>query len=181
MDGVIADFERGFLNSWRKQHPDKPYIPLEQRTEFYIRKQYTQEFKDKINDIYNFVEAIYISQGFYRYLPPISGSLKALTEMNDMGHEVFICTSPKSGNKYCVKEKYEWVEQHLGSDWLKRVIVTKDKTIIKADFLIDDKDEIKGLVKKPSWEHFIYDQPYNREVTSVRRLTWETWKSALLL
>lgn len=155
MDGVIADFEGGFLNSWREQHPDKPYIPLEKRTTFYVRDQYIQEFKDKIDDVYDRVEAIYLSPGFHRFLPSIPGSLKALSEMKDMGHGVFICTSPKSDNEHCIKEKYEWIEQHLGNHWLERVVVTKDKTIIKADALIDDKDQIEGVVKKPSWEHII--------------------------
>lgn len=179
MDGVIADFERGFLNNWIKQNPDKPYIPLEKRTTFYVRKQYIYEFKDRIDNVCDCVETIYLSSGFYRFLPPIPGSLKALSEMKDMGYEVFICTSPKSGNEHCIKEKYEWIEQHLDKDWLRRVVVTKDKTIIKADCLIDDKPGIKGVIKNPSWEHIIYDQPYNREITSTRRLTWRTWESVL--
>ena len=48
----------------------------------------------------------------------------------------------------------------MGEDWIKRIILTKDKTIINADMLVDDRPQIQGATI-PSWEHIIYDQPYN--------------------
>jgi 5'-nucleotidase len=171
MDGVIADFNRGFLNEWRQQHPSQPWISLEERTTFYLKDQYPKELS-------SLIEAIYLSPGFYRYLPPISGSLAALREIEKLNIEVFICTSPLFQYQNCVLEKYEWIDYHLGSNWVKRMIVTKDKTIVKADILIDDKPKIDGL-QLPQWEHILYDQPYNRTETSKRRLTWQNWKSIL--
>ena len=38
----------------------------------------------------------------------------------------------------------EWVEKHMGRDWLNRLILTKDKTIIAGDLLFDDKPKITG-------------------------------------
>lgn len=104
--------------------------------------------------------------------------LEALTEMSEKSKEVFICTNPLSKYENCVLEKYRWVDDHLGKEWIKRIIVTKDKTIIRGDILIDDKPEIKG-VETLSWEHIIFTQPYNLSVNSKRRLTWQNWKSVL--
>jgi 5'-nucleotidase len=70
------------------------------------------------------------------------------------------------------------VEKNLGPDWVKRVILTKDKTLVKADFLIDDKPEITGAEAVPVWEHILYDRPYNRGANR-KRLTWANWKEVL--
>ena len=57
----------------------------------------------------------------------------------------------------CVLEKYQWVEAHFGYDWTKRVILTRDKTIVSGDILIDDKPEITGCAMPP-WQHVLYDR-----------------------
>ena len=36
IDGVIADFEGGFLKVWCSRYPGKTFIPLEKRQNFYI-------------------------------------------------------------------------------------------------------------------------------------------------
>ena len=40
--------------------------------------------------------------------------------------------------------QFEWVEHHLGWKWINKLIVTKDKTVVSGDLLIDDKPIIKG-------------------------------------
>lgn len=40
MDGVLADFEGGFLKKFRARYPDKPYIALEDRRGFWVSEQY---------------------------------------------------------------------------------------------------------------------------------------------
>lgn len=42
MDGVLADFEGGFLKKFRARYPDKPYIALEDRRGFWVSEQYGQ-------------------------------------------------------------------------------------------------------------------------------------------
>ena len=44
MDGVIADFEGDFLRLWKEQHPEKKFIPLEERKGFYISRRQLQLF-----------------------------------------------------------------------------------------------------------------------------------------
>jgi 5'-nucleotidase len=171
MDGVLADFDGSFLNYWRELHPEKFFIPLEERSTFFVKDEYPDELKPLMSEII-------WGPGFFRDMPPIAGGKEALTEMDKMGFEVFICTSPLSTYQNCVLEKFEWVEKHLGSRWVNRIILTKDKTLVKADYLIDDKPEITGVEDTPSWEHILYDRPYNREVNK-KRLTWENWKAVL--
>jgi 5'-nucleotidase len=172
MDGVITDFDGEFLQRWRKLHPEKFYVPLEERNLFYVKDQYPEELKPLVANI--LLEATFFSE-----MLPMPGAKEALEEMDARGFEVFVCSSPLSTYGNCVLEKYTWVEHFLGPSWVKRIILTKDKTLIKADYLIDDKPEITGVEKHPSWEHILYDRPYNRGINK-RRITWETWKQVLL-
>ena len=171
MDGVLADFDGGFLKIWRTVYPDKPFIPLEQRTTFYIDEQYPPELKDVVC-------GVTIAPNFFRSLDLIDGGVEALNEMRKMGHEVFLCSSPLSRYQNCVLEKYQWVELNLGKEWVNRLILTRDKTLVKGDILIDDRPRIAGCDKACS-EHILYDQPYNRCERSKKRLTWANWKSAM--
>jgi 5'-nucleotidase len=173
MDDVLADFEKGFLVEWRKKHPDKMYIPLEERTVYKIPNQYPAELRP-------LVDGIYQASGFYRNLPIIAGGKEAIIEMKEKGHAVFLCTSPLTEYANCVLEKYQWAEEKLGWDWTKKIILTKDKTLVRGDILIDDNPNPKGALA-PVWEHIIYDFPYNREVKDKRRLTWENWQEVLKL
>ena len=172
MDGVITDFDQEFLQRWRNRHPDKFYIPLEQRTVFYVRDEYPEELKALVSEIL-------LESSFFEEMAPVPGAKEALEEMDAMGWEVFICSSPMSIYGNCVLEKYKWVETFLGPAWVKKLILTKDKTIIQADYLIDDKPQVKGLESEPIWEHILYDRPYNRD-TNKRRITWENWKDVIL-
>lgn len=172
MDGVIADFDSEFLRRWRERYPDKFYVPLAERTTFYVKEQYPDELKPLASEII-------WEPGFFRDMMPVDGGREALFEMNKMGFEVYICTSPLSTYKNCVLEKFEWVDKVLGSQWVDRILLTKDKTLIKADYLIDDKPNITGVEDMPSWEHIVYDCPYNRGVNK-RRITWENWKDVLV-
>lgn len=172
-DGPLADFEQGFLDRWRERHPDEDAIPLEDRRTFYLRDQYPAHLRAWVDEIQH-------APGFYRNLPPTPDSLQAMREMLELGLEVRICTAPLSRYENCVLEKYEWTERNLGRDFTKRMIVTKDKTLVKGRFLIDDRPTITG-VARPEWEHLLFDCPYNRHVSGKRSLTWSNWREVLEL
>lgn len=172
MDGVIADFDQEFLLRWRERYPDKLYIPLEERKTFYLKDSYPEELKPLVVEIL-------LEPSFFREMLPMPGAKEALAGMQAQGFEVFLCTSPLSTYNNCVLEKYEWVERILGPAWVRQIILTKDKTVIKGDLLIDDKPLITGVQAPPDWEHILYDRPYNRDAKR-RRLTWDNWRNILL-
>jgi len=171
MDGVIADFEKGFLNNYRNLHPKKPFIPLEKRNTFYVQEQYPKA-------LLPLVEEIILSKGFFLNLPPVDGSLESIMELSSLNEEVYICTSPLLKNPYCIQEKYEWINKYLGKGWNKKMILSPDKTLVQGDLLIDDKPHINGILQ-PSWEHILYSRPYNLQINSKRRLTWKNWKQVI--
>lgn len=173
MDDVIADFNKGFLDKWKEKYPDKPYVPLEEITTFHFEESYPEELRPLIKDIYR-------APGFIKSLEPMEGGLEALKELEKLVDNVFICTSPLKSYTNCVLEKYEWVDMYLGKEWVNKIVLTRDKTLVNGDILIDDNPKIKGALT-PKWEHVLYSQPYNKNETSKRRLTWKNWKEVLEL
>lgn len=170
-DGVMADFEGEFLRRWRERYSDKhPGIEHEDRRGFHLREDYPVA-------LHPFIGAIQQEAGFFRALPPLPGAVDAFHTMSAR-YDTFLCTSPLSGNRFCPSEKFEWVEEHLGTEALRRVILAKDKTLVHGDVLVDDKPTIVGI-RQPSWKHVIYDAPYNQQRTSpsdpehwIPRIQW---------
>jgi 5'-nucleotidase len=170
MDGVLADFEYGFLESWRRRYPRHPGVALDARNTFSIRENYPAHLAEEVKSVYG-------EAGFFRNLTPIVGALHGAREMLAAGHDVRICTSPLTAYRHCVLEKYQWVEAHLGPDWVPRLILTKDKTVVHGDVLVDDNPQIIGSMP-PSWVHVIFEQPYNVHVRQPK-MTWATWRERL--
>ena len=171
MDDVIADFDGEFYRKWNKIHPDKKITPPDERNCFYLIDESPKEYEE-------FIRGVYTAPGFIKSLPEIKGSVDGVKDIESRGHKIFICTSPLNAYQNCVKEKYEWIEEHLGFEWTKKLILTKDKTLVQGDILIDDKPEVTG-VTKPLWEHIVFEKAYNRNTNHSRRINWHNYKKVL--
>jgi len=82
---------------------------------------------------------------FFRNLEPLSGAVEAfrkLTELKDS--EVYILSAPSEHNPLSYMEKRIWVENHLGFEAVKKLILSPNKALLKGDYLIDDYTEGKG-------------------------------------
>ncbi|XP_029383549.1 5'(3')-deoxyribonucleotidase, mitochondrial isoform X2 [Echeneis naucrates] len=181
MDGVLADFEGGFLKKYRIRYPEEPCITLDERRGFLVSSQYGQ----LRSDLCKKAISIWESKDFFIELEPLPGGVEAVKDMAKMDNtDVFICTSPINYYKHCPYEKYAWVEKHLGNDFLEKVILTRDKTLISGDILIDDKPDIQGVEPKPSWEHILFTACHNKHLPispfQRRLLSWsDDWRTIL--
>uniref|UniRef100_A0A8C7WZX8 5',3'-nucleotidase, mitochondrial n=1 Tax=Oryzias sinensis TaxID=183150 RepID=A0A8C7WZX8_9TELE len=79
MDGVLADFEGGFLKKYRARYPEEPFISLDDRRGFWVSAQYGQLRADLC------AVSIWESQGFFMDLEPLPGGVQAVREMNLRG------------------------------------------------------------------------------------------------
>lgn len=164
-DGVLADFEEGLRQKWRQAYSDVAPLAPAARLSFYAHRDYPEHLRER-------VAKICFAERFFRDLPPLPGAIAGIQALADAGHDVRICTSPLLQNPYCVAEKYQWVAQHLGVAWLDKLILTKDKTLVQGDYLIDDKPEIQGGLS-PAWQQLLYDATYNQTVTHLPRMRWD--------
>jgi len=171
-DNVLADFESGFRRHWRNSFGED--APIEGKEHlFYIRDRLPEHLQAYAAELYGTV-------GFFESLPPVSGAVEAAHALLAAGHDMRICTAPVNQYRYCAGEKIAWVEQHLGTEWTRRVIIAKDKTWVRGDILIDDKPNIEGTLP-PLWQHRLYDAPHNRHL-DVPRIVWtqpDTWADLL--
>ena len=169
MDGVLAWWEKNLIRRMKAQYPDVPIFEFGERTvaDLESRSDYQTQFR-----------AILDAPGFYRELEPVEGGLEALQAMRAAGHDVVICTAPSASNPTCGFDKYEWIKEHLGQEWVKRTVIVFDKTLIDGDILIDDKLNVTGS-RTPTWTHVIFDQSYNRVPDRLRMVGWEQWRWAL--
>ena len=83
MDGVLADFEKGFIEKWQLKHPHRQTITLEDRTIFHIEDQYPEDWRKD-------VRAVTQAKNFFFELEPLKGGIEALTELAAEGNKVTI-------------------------------------------------------------------------------------------
>ncbi len=167
MDGVLANFEKSFYEKWVQKYPDKASIHPEDRTSHDILADYP----DCGSEIYGILGA----RGFFRELEPYPDGIQAIKDMLEMDLDPTICTAPMAKSTTCPMEKLEWVEEHLGTDWIKRVIIARDKTKVVGKVLIDDHVQ-KGLYA-PHWQQLLMTRPYNKSIIWLPRISWDNWKS----
>lgn len=154
-DGVLSDFETHFYNEFRARFPNEVAVHPKDRKSYYVDDDYPERLANAVSSIPTML-------GFYRNMPPILGAVEGVTALVNAGHDVRICTAPLRLYDNCVKEKYDWVNQHLGSGFTDRMMLTRDKTLVHGDILIDDKPVIEGVGPR-SWRHIAFGQPYNTQ------------------
>jgi 5'-nucleotidase len=116
---------------------------------------------------------------FYRHLEPLPGAVESFRHLIEAGHDVFIVSTPWRGNHASPAEKTMWVDEHMGDEGVKRLILTHDKTLVHGDVLVDDKPVITGVMR-PHWTRIMFNQPHNAAVDYPLRLNgWDRLTLAL--
>jgi 5'-nucleotidase len=150
----------------------------------HIMKLYEQEFGSPVdivvdgkithpcmNPIYwDQMRKYIMSDGIFYDLPPVPDAIDCIKRLSE-SYEVFFCSHPTRRSERCGYDKYRWVHKYFG-ELSRRVIMTKDKTMVRGDILIDDKMAITGVVT-PSWKHLLFDTPWNKHSDNPNRVTWD--------
>lgn len=83
--------------------------------------------------------------GFFQNLEPVVGAVDALnTMLSSSNYSPYILTAPSTRNPWSYTEKRMWVEKHLNNQYIERLIISSDKSLLKGSFLIDDNVKGKG-------------------------------------
>lgn len=69
---------------------------------------------------------------------PVDGAVEAFNKLCEK-YEVYILSTAPWSNPEVWKIKREWVEQNLGDNAYKRLILTHNKSLLIGSFLIDDR------------------------------------------
>jgi 5'(3')-deoxyribonucleotidase len=100
--------------------------------------------------------------GFFTSLEPLPGAIEAYRTLEEH-FEVHILTAPSYLNPLCYTEKRVWVEQYLGLETTKNLIICKRKGLLRGDYLIDDH---------------LYPE-FEGEQLQIGTAPFETWKEVL--
>lgn len=166
MDNVLADQVQGFISILTKHYPEIQIPDRDALREFDFEKNFPVEHRETILSIRH-------REGFFRDLEPIEGAKQGLKRLAGLDTELHIVTAPIWEWRHCVGEKYAWIEKHLGREWAGKTILTRDKTLVRGDLLIDDAPTVSGSMA-PSWMQVLYDQPHNRHIVENPRVAWDT-------
>ncbi|MVN78615.1 5'-3'-deoxyribonucleotidase [Hymenobacter sp. HMF4947] len=114
--------------------------------------------------------------GFFRDLPVIKDSQRVLQELAQR-YEIFIATAAMEfPNSFL--DKYQWLQRHFAFIPWPNYVFCGDKSIINADYLIDDNaynfDNFRG-------EGLLFNAPHNAHETRYRRVhSWQEIAEILL-
>lgn len=153
MDCVLADF----LPAWvsRINLHDDPHLKLDDILGWDIK-----EFVKTENDVYR-----HLDYHFFRNLEPIKGSQVAVRKLIEE-YDVYIVTTATTHPR-SLTAKLEWLTEHFPYMPHSKVVLCGDKSIIRADFMIDDG--VHNLETFVGTE-ILFDAPHNREETRFLRM-----------
>lgn len=100
---------------------------------------------------------------WFSELPVVDGAeegLNALADHPDVA-EVWVCTKPLEANSNCQSDKANWIRKHFGEEWLRRLIITPDKSMVRGDILLDDAPK-PAWFERASWTPVLYPMPWNQ-------------------
>lgn len=107
--------------------------------------------------------------GFFKDLPVMADSQEVLRQLSER-HELFIATAAMEfPNSFL--DKYNWLQQHFAFIPWRNYVFCGDKSILNADYLIDDNSyNFEGF----RGEGILFDAPHNALETQYRRVrSWQ--------
>lgn len=161
LDGVCYDFAdslRTFLEGTHRKYPNPT------RWEFYEDWGYSlEEFLDLCHDGVN--AGVIFSHG-----DPFPGVRDALLRLRDAGHTLHVVTDRSFGKGGASEAATRvWLDTHqIPFDSL---TFSADKTIVRTDYMIDDKLANYDALHAVGCNVFLLDRPWNQSRTPRDRVT----------
>jgi 5'-nucleotidase len=165
MDGPLADFDSEVISRLKARYPNSPLLTT--RKNFYISDDYPEHSL--------LVRAISDEKGFFESLPLADNALEGWQKVIDLGYHPQICSAPMRSNPFSNIEKLNWISKNLvpvfGQSIVDEAIITSDKHECEGIVLIDDRSELKDY-QKATWQHIVFDAPYNKDSKQPRLYGW---------
>lgn len=167
MDDVLADTVGKFIDIYRRDF-DTEALPT------VFREKSFHELLEK--DVYKKLADYVHEPGFFTDIAVMPGAQEVTRELSEK-YDLFV-TSAAMEFRNSLSEKYDWLDEHFPHIHWKNRVFCGDKSIIRADVMIDDMPynlvsfQGKGL---------LFDAPHNRENSLFQRVhSWEDVAKVLL-
>jgi 5'(3')-deoxyribonucleotidase len=115
------------------------------------------------------IDSYLLSDGFFEQIPVIEGSQEVLLRMSRR-YQIFIATAAMAFPS-SFDSKYRWLRRHYDFLSPQNFVFCGDKSILHADFLIDDMP--RNLASFQG-EGILFSAPHNVNTTGYRRVSnWQ--------
>jgi len=106
-------------------------------------------------------------------MPVVDGAKGGVEYLHMLGHDLHVITSPWPSCPDWAEVRKRWLKRHFGFEE-DEVTIAKDKSEEPGDYIIDDrpKNVVGWHLKHPDGTAYLYDTPYNQNVTWSPRFTW---------
>ncbi len=101
---------------------------------------------------------------------PMPGAIDGVRKLTEMGHDLFIATTPPWDHPDAWAQKRDWILTWF-PQFKKKMFLTHRKDLLKGDILIDDSAGRGQPQFEGTWMHFGKDCDWDMVVNSIRTIT----------
>jgi 5'-nucleotidase len=157
MDGVLADvyarlYERYEMETGQKLSPADIVGKLEDEA-FPDQRKWVSE------------------SGFFRTLPVMEGSCEVLKKLSETYDIIVVSLATEFPNSLI--DKLMWLHEHFPFVSWKQIVFCGDKSLIKADIMIDDHPKNLDFFEGTT---FMFSQPLNIHINQTKHIRVNSWK-----
>jgi len=171
IDGVLRDFHGHTIRVWNEQHPDKPFHlkDWQYNDSFYqmflLKGEHPHLISKQMrNDAFQW----WIDNGAYSDAPVLDGACSTLKALHDRKHKIVIIShQTREAHPDAALATTNWL--HKNDIYYDELHYVSDKSVVRADVLIDDNSNIiknfldKSIVRNTKdlpWA-IMFDYPWN--------------------
>jgi len=167
MDEVIADANHRFFDWYKRDF--NVVIEDHQMRGKHFREIVPEAHREKVFQYPH-------TEGFFKDLPVMADSQQVIYDLSKK-YEIFIASAAMEF-KYSFVHKYEWMKEHFSFIPWTNIVFCGDKSIINADYLIDDHVH---HFKRFKGQGILFSSPHNlNETWNPRVNNWKEVASILL-
>jgi 5'(3')-deoxyribonucleotidase len=159
LDGVVANFTKGWMHFYNDQHGT---ALVEEDSRRWNDIVHLTHFDD-MSEFWEWAADL-DGRSLFWHLDPFPGAVEALVELHEEGHEIVVLTQKPA---YAVTDTHEWVER-VGIP-AEEVHVIDQKWAIECEVYLDDGPHILPLLARhrPDATVCRYVRPWNDPVPGV--------------
>lgn len=159
LDGVVADFNRGWIRRYNKQYGSdlaldsvRTWDAIPSLTHFEDMGQFWRWAQD------------HDGHTLFRYLEPYPGAIEALTDLDRSHHEVVILTTKPD---WAVHDTFAWIAEHRLPT--REVHILEEKWRVDCDVYLDDAPHILAMLRRHRPDRLVcrYVRPWNAPVSGA--------------
>ena len=160
MDDVMAAAGKKILHTYNT------IIGTSHKDEDFTGKGYYEVLEEKH---YHIIREEIFKPGFFRNMEVMPNAVEVIKKLHERFDIFIVSAATEFPNS--LKEKIEWLEEHFPFISWKNIVLCGDKSIISADYLIDDHE--KNLITFKG-KTLMFDAIHNQKVEGYQR--FNSWR-----